>query len=90
MTKVMASVSIIFVGILTWILASHTGHEGLVLLAGLFLVALGAASAVWTVHLALISGSVKDYMFLYGGSLATQGATSVWTLISSEKAAQHT
>ena len=90
MTKVMAGVSIIFVGILTWILASHAGHEGLILLTGLFLVALGAASTVWTVHLALIGGSIKDYMFLYGGSLATQGATSVWTLVSSEKTAQNT
>jgi hypothetical protein len=54
----------------------------LVLLTGLFLVALGTASAVWTVHIALVSGDIHNSMFLYGGSLIAQGTTSVWNLLS--------
>lgn len=81
LTKVAGSIAIIVAGLLFWIMTERTGHETLILLTGLFLVALGTASAVWTIHLALANGSLKDYMFLYGGSLATQGATSVWTLV---------
>jgi hypothetical protein len=79
--KVMASVAIIAAGIVTWVAASRATNQDLVLTVGLFLVALGTASAVWTVHLAL-NGIIKDHMFLYGGSLMAQGASSIWTLLS--------
>lgn len=80
-TKVMASAAIILAGVITWIAAgrSHT-NPNLVLLIGLFLVALGSASAVWTIHLALVSGNIQNPMFVYGGSLMAQGATSIWNL----------
>ena len=80
-TKVMASAAIIMAGVLTWIAAgrSHTSPN-LVLLIGLFLVALGSASAVWTIHIALVSGNIHNPMFVYGGSLMAQGATSIWNL----------
>lgn len=84
-TKVAASVCIITAGILTWFAAGRTTNQNLVLLAGLFLVALGAASAVWTIHLALISGDIKDHMLLYGGSLMAQGSTSIWNLLPTDK-----
>jgi hypothetical protein len=81
-TKVTASAGVITAGILTWIAATRTTTSPtLVLLAGLFLVAMGTASAVWTIHLALISGDIHNSMFLYGGSLMAQGATSIWNLL---------
>ncbi len=80
-TKVMASVCIITAGVLTWFAAGHFTNQHLMLLTGLFLVALGTASAVWTIHLALVSGILKDHMFLYGGSLMAQGAASIWNLL---------
>jgi hypothetical protein len=54
------------------------------LLAGLFLVVLGTASAVWTIHLGLVSGNIKDDMFVYGGSLIVQGTLSIWSLLLAE------
>ena len=74
-TKVIASGAVIIAGILTWVAAGHaTTSPNLILLTGLFLVALGTASAVWTIHLALVSGAIHNSMFLYGGSLMVQGA----------------
>jgi hypothetical protein len=84
-TKVTAGAGVIAAGILTWIAAGRSTNQNLMLLAGLFLVALGTASAVWTIHLALLSGNVKDHMFLYGGSLAAQGASCIWTLLPTYK-----
>lgn len=85
-TKVACSVGIIGAGILTWIAAARATNHHLLFIAGLFLVALGTASGVWTIHLALRSGSIQDSMFLYGGSLLTQGACSLWTLLLPGKA----
>ncbi len=84
-TKVMASLGIIVVGILTWTRAGRLeASPNLFLLAGLFLVALGTASAVWTIHVGLVSGILKNQMFLYGGSLMMQGASSIWCLLPAE------
>ena len=80
-TKVAFSIGIIAAGIVTWIAAGRSTSQNLVLLMGLFLVALGTASAVWTIHLALNGGNLKDHMFLYGGSLVAQGASSIWNLL---------
>lgn len=81
-TKVALSIGIIGAGILTWIAAARTTNQQLIFLTGLFLVALGTASAVWTIHLAISSGTIKDHMFLYGGSLMAQGAASLWNLLA--------
>jgi hypothetical protein len=43
----------------------------------LFLVALGAATVVWTFHLALVSSDIEFFMIVYGGSLAVQGVASL-------------
>jgi hypothetical protein len=81
-SKTVVALLIIAAGILTWIAASRlTMNPNLVLLAGLFLVALGSASAMWTIHIALVSGHIRDYMFLFGGSMIVQGALSIWDLI---------
>jgi hypothetical protein len=84
-TKVASAIGIIGAGILTWIAASRSTNSHLVLLTGLFLVSLGTASAVWTIHLALSSGNIKDHIFLYGGSLMAQGATSLWSLLATPR-----
>jgi hypothetical protein len=85
MTKVLASAAVIAAGILTWVAASRATNQNLVLTAGLFLVTLGTASAVWTIHLALAIGIIKDHMFLFGGSLMAQGASAIWGLLPEEK-----
>ena len=78
LTKVTAASSVIFIGVLTWFGSVHTIRAGLVALCSLFLVALGAASVVWTFHLALVSGDIEFFMVLYGGSLAVQGMASLF------------
>jgi hypothetical protein len=42
------------------------------------MVALGAATAVWTLHLGMVTGDMEYYMFVYGGSLMMQGAASLF------------
>jgi hypothetical protein len=85
MTKVLASAAVIAAGILTWVAAGRATNPNLVVLTGLFLVTLGTASAVWTIHLALVSGILKDHMFLFGGSLMAQGASAIWDLLPEDQ-----
>jgi len=80
LTKMTAACSVIFVGMLTWFGSARTVRPGLIGLCSLFLVALGAATIVWTFHLALVSGDMEYYMVLYGGSLAVQGMASLFGL----------
>ena len=77
-TKITAASSVIFVGLLTWFGSARTIRAGLMALCSLFLVALGAATIVWTFHLALVSGDIEFYMVIYGGSLAVQGMASLF------------
>ena len=78
LTKVTAASSVIFIGVLTWFGSARTVRAGLMALCSLFLVALGAATIVWTFHLALVSGDKEFYMLLYGGSLIVQGMASLF------------
>ena len=78
LTKMTAASSVIFVGMLTWFGSARTLRAGLIALCSLYLVALGAAIIVWTVHLALVRGDMEYYMVLYGGSLAVQGMASLF------------
>ena len=78
LTKMTAASSVIFVGMLTWFGSARTIRVGLIALCSLYLVALGAAIIVWTVHLALVRGDMEYYMVLYGGSLALQGMASLF------------
>jgi len=77
-TKVLATIIIIAIGVLTWLSNMFTFKPGLMTLSSLFLVALGAATAVWTLHLAMVTGDMEYYMILYGGSLMMQGAASLF------------
>jgi hypothetical protein len=78
LTKVTAASSVIFVGMLTWLGSTRTLRPGLMALCSLFLVSLGVATIVWTFHLALVSSDTEYFMVLYGGSLALQGAASLF------------
>ena len=70
----------ILVGIITWLGSARPVRAGLIPLCSLFLVALGAATVVWTLHLALVTGDMEFHMVIYGGSLAVQGMASLFGL----------
>jgi len=78
--KVTAAASVTLIGVLTWFGSARTISPGLMALCSLFLVALGAATIVWTFHLALVSGDPEFYMVLYGGSLGAQGMASLFAV----------
>lgn len=75
--KILASGCVIGIGILTWLGNMSTLKAGPMAISSLFLVALGAATVVWTIHLAMVTGDIEFYMIIYGGSLMTQGAASL-------------
>ena len=76
--KVLAGVSVIVVGVLTWIGSISSIRASFMALSSLFLVALGAATIMWTLHLALVTPHLEYHMFIYGGSLMIQGAASLF------------
>jgi len=76
LTKVLAGLSVIVIGALMWFGTIGSVRHSLMALGSLCLVALGAATVVWTLHLAVVSGDMEYYMIMYGGSLIMQGAAS--------------
>src|SRR6185503_1504815 len=76
--KILAAMGIILTGVLTWLGIMSAVRPGLLALSNLSLVALGAATAVWTLHLAMVTGDMEYYMIVYGGSLIMQGAASLF------------
>ena len=79
--KTLAALSVIVIGALTWLASMRTVRPGLMSLGSLPLVALGAATIVWTLHLALVTGDPEYYMLVYGGSLIVQGASSLFGVL---------
>lgn len=79
--KTLSALSVIVIGILTWLASMRTVGPGLMSLGSLLLVALGAATIVWTLHLALVTGDPEYYMLVYGGSLIVQGASSLFGVL---------
>lgn len=73
LTKIAAASPVMLIAIITWLGSARTASAGLMSLCSLFLVALGAATIVWTFHLALVTGDIESYMAIYGGSLIVQG-----------------
>ena len=76
--KVFAACSVILVGVLTWLGSARPINQSLLSLCSLFLVALGAATVVWTYHLALATGDMEFHLVVYGGSLFVQGMASLF------------
>ena len=75
--RVATGMLVILVGILTFRDGKQAIRPGTMLLAGLLLILLGAGSAMWGVHLSIISGDIKNVMILFGGSLVMQGIASI-------------
>lgn len=79
-TKIAAATAVILIGVITWLGSTRSVRAGLIPLSSLFLVALGAATVVWTFHVALVTGDIEFHMVIYGGSLAVQGMASLFGL----------
>jgi hypothetical protein len=71
--RIAVAASIIVIGVLSWINVLAPVHPGVVALSSLFLVAVGAATVVWTFQRAQLTGDMEYYMIVYGGSLFVQG-----------------
>lgn len=78
LTKISAASSVVLIGVLTWLGEARSPNADMMSLCSLCLVALGAGTAVWTLHLALVSGDLEFYMIFYGGSLILQGMASLF------------
>jgi hypothetical protein len=78
--KLLAGGSVIVIGILTWIGSLRYVKPELAALASMYLAALGAGAAVWSVHLAQVTGDMKYYMLIYAGSLFIQGIAMLFGL----------
>ena len=79
--KTLSAFSVIVIGVLTWLASMRTVRPGLMSLGSLLLVALGTATIVWTLHLALVTGDAEYYMLVYGGSLILQGTSSLFDVL---------
>lgn len=75
--KLSTAVLIIVIGIIVWLEVTGAIRPTLVLLGSIFLIALGPATIVWAVHVALTTGNVEVHMAVYGGSLMVQGLASL-------------
>ena len=76
-TRVTTGMLVILAGILTFRDGTRGVAPGKMLITGLTLVLLGTGSAMWGLHLSIISGDIKNVMILFGGSLVLQGIASV-------------
>ena len=77
LAKSVAALSIILMGVLTWLTSTNAINSGLLLIGGLYLVVLGAVTVVWTIHRAILNGDMEYYMVIFGGSLMMQGLASL-------------
>lgn len=75
--RVATGTLVILTGILTFRDGMQSVSPEKMLAAGLILILLGVSSAMWGVHLSIISGDVKNVVILFGGSLVLQGLASV-------------
>ena len=71
--RIFIALTVIAIGLLTWISNMTRIPSGLVALGSLSLVAIAAGTIVWTFHRAQLSGDMEYYMLIYGGSLFVQG-----------------
>jgi hypothetical protein len=85
--RVATGLLVILVGSLTFRDGMQPIGPGKMLMAGLLLVLLGTGSAMWGLHLSILSGDVKNVMILFGGSLVLQGIASIVGLQGSENMA---
>jgi len=84
-TKIAAASCVILIAAITWLGSARPLSPGLMPLCSLFLVALGAATTVWTFHLAIVTGDMEFHMIVYGGSLIVQGMASLFGFAGEER-----
>lgn len=75
--KLSAASAVILVGFSAWLGELGLLRPGPILLGDLFLIALGPATIVWAVHVALTSGEVEFHMVVFAMSLLAQGMSSL-------------
>ena len=75
--RIGVGIAVIIIGALTFRDGAQPIGPGVMLVAGLMLILLGTGSAMWGLHLSIISGDIKNAMILFGGSLVLQGISSV-------------
>lgn len=75
--KLSAASLVIVISAAVWLGVMGAIPSGTVLLGSLLLVALGPATIVWTLHVALTTGNIEYSMAVYGGALLIQGLTSL-------------
>ena len=75
--KISTASFIILIGITVWLGAMGTISQGPILLGSVFLIALGPATIVWALHVALTTGDMEYHMAVYGASLMVQGVASL-------------
>lgn len=77
MLKLSAASAVILVGAGAWLGELGLLRPGPILLGGVFLIALGPATIVWAVHVALTSGDIEFHMVVFAVSLLAQGMSSL-------------
>ncbi len=77
-TRITTSLCVILIAGITWMASARAVSPALMSMCSLMLVAVGAATIVWTFHRALVSGDMEYYMIVYGGSLIVQGMASLF------------
>ena len=85
LSKIGAASCVILIAGITWLGSTRSPNPALMSFCSLVLVALGAATIVWTFHLALVTGDMEYYMFVYGGSLIIQGMSSLFGFASDSR-----
>jgi hypothetical protein len=68
---------IIVIGISAWLAVMGTIPQGPVLLGSVFLIAVGPATMVWALHVAMTTGNMKYHMVVFAASLIAQGVSSL-------------
>ena len=78
--KILAAMSIIVIGVLTWLSNMRPVKPGVLPLTSLFLVVLGTGTVVWTFQRGLFTGDMEYYIAFFGVSLFAQGLASLFGL----------
>lgn len=84
--KLSAASSIILIGISAWLGEMGLLRPAPILLGGLFLIALGPATIVWAIHVALTTGGIEFHMVVFAVSLMAQGMSSLLNASTREPA----
>lgn len=75
--KIATFVTVIALGVVTWVASMNGSNIGLLFMGGIFVIVLGAVTIVWTFHIAVVSGNMEYHMAGYGASLMAQGMSSL-------------